>query len=103
VLFVWAVTDEFNLPVGATGDYVNISGYFWIPIVGPLIGDALASVFYDVFIQDILSTKATGARAFAEGETVQARGIAPPPPAPDRYSSSSTQSTARATAFFHFR
>jgi glycerol uptake facilitator protein len=93
VLFVWAVTDEYNLPVGANmtpwivgmivmavgvsfganagyainpardfgprifawiagwgkiampGDYANISGYFWIPIVGPLIGGAIASVF----------------------------------------------------------
>ncbi|HTP18571.1 MAG TPA: MIP/aquaporin family protein [Solirubrobacteraceae bacterium] len=105
VLFVWAVTDEWNMPVGANmtpwivglivmavgisfganagyainpardfgprvfawiagwgkvampGDYANISGYFWVPIVGPLIGGALASVFYDAFIQDILKAR----------------------------------------------
>jgi glycerol uptake facilitator protein len=105
-LFVWAVTDEFNLPVGVNmtpwivgmivmavgisfganagyainpardfgprifawiagwgkeampGNYVVDGGvihaYFWVPIVGPLIGAAIASVVYDVFIQDIL-------------------------------------------------
>jgi glycerol uptake facilitator protein len=105
VLFVWAVTDEWNMPVGSNmapwivgmivmavgisfganagyainpardfgprvfawiagwgkvampGDYANISGYFWVPIVGPLIGGALASVFYDAFIQDILKAR----------------------------------------------
>ena len=44
------------------GDYANISGYFWVPIVGPLIGGGLASVFYDVFIHDILGHEAAGAR-----------------------------------------
>jgi glycerol uptake facilitator protein len=121
-LFVWAVTDEFNLPVGSNmtpfivgmivmavgisfganagyainpardfgprifawiagwgkvafpGDYVNISNYFWVPIVGPLIGAGLASVFYDVFIQDILKArKPPEPGVFAEGETVQDR------------------------------
>ncbi|HEX3804946.1 MAG TPA: MIP/aquaporin family protein [Solirubrobacteraceae bacterium] len=102
VLFVWAVGDEFNLPVGNNlapfvvglivlavgisfganagyainpardfgprmfaliagwgkvafpGDYGNISDYFWVPIVGPLIGGALASVAYDFTIRDFL-------------------------------------------------
>jgi glycerol uptake facilitator protein len=121
-LFVWAVTDEYNLPVGSNmtpfivgmivmavgisfganagyainpardfgprifawiagwgkvafpGDYVNISNYFWVPIVGPLIGAGLASVFYDVFIRDILiARKPPEPGVFAEGETVQDR------------------------------
>jgi glycerol uptake facilitator protein len=102
VLFVWAIGDEFNIPVGSNmapfiigmvvmavgisfganagyainpardfgprmfaliagwgkvafpGDYVHISDYFWIPIVGPLIGGALASVLYDFGIRDFL-------------------------------------------------
>ena len=102
VLFVWAVSDEFNLPVGNNmapfmvgmvvmavgisfganagyainpardfgprmfaliagwgkvafpGNYGNVNDYFWIPIVGPLIGGALASVVYDLGIRNFL-------------------------------------------------
>jgi glycerol uptake facilitator len=121
-LFVWAVTDEYNLPVGANmtpwivgmivmavgisfganagyainpardfgprifawiagwgklampGNYGWIDGYFWVPIVGPLIGAGLASVMYDVFIQDILKArKPPEPGVYAEGETVQDR------------------------------
>jgi glycerol uptake facilitator protein len=105
VLFVWAVSDEFNLPVGSNmapvvvgfivlavgisfganagyainpardfgprmfaliagwgkvafpGDYGNITAYFWVPIVGPLIGGALASVLYDNGIRSILMAR----------------------------------------------
>ncbi len=104
-LFVWAVTDEFNLPVGSNmgpwiigmivmavgisfganagyainpardfgprmfawiagwgkvampGDYLHISNYFWIPIVGPLVGAGLASWLYDATIRDILKAR----------------------------------------------
>ncbi len=128
-LFVWAVTDEFNLPVGSNmapfiigmvvmaigisfganagyainpardfgprifawiagwgkvafpGDYVHISNYFWVPIVGPLIGAALASFLYDFAIQDILKArKGPEPGVIGEGETVQDVR----PPAPDR-------------------
>ncbi|HUA49372.1 MAG TPA: MIP/aquaporin family protein [Solirubrobacteraceae bacterium] len=126
-LFVWAVTDEYGLAVGANltpwivgmivmavgisfganagyainpardfgprifawiagwgkvafpGDYVNISNYFWVPIVGPLIGAALASFFYDSFIRSILiARKPPEPGIVAEGETVQDR------PGPER-------------------
>src|SRR5947209_4685395 len=119
-LFVWAVTDEYNLPVGANmtpwivgmivmaigisfganaGYAINpardfgprlfawIAGwgntalpgktsvtaaYFWVPIVGPLIGAAIASVVYDVFIQDILKArKPPEPGVSADGDTVQ--------------------------------
>ncbi len=126
VTFVWAVTDEFNLPVGANmtpwivgmivmavgisfganagyainpardfgprifawiagwgkqampGDYLvnggRITGYFWVPIVGPLIGGGLASVFYDRFIRSILiARKPPEPGIVAEGQTVQDR------------------------------
>ena len=119
-LFVWAVTDEFNLPVGANmgpfiigmvvmaigvsfganagyainpardfgprifawiagwgkvampGDYGNVNTYFWIPIVGPLIGAALASLLYDFAIRDILKArKPPEPGVEAEGRTIQ--------------------------------
>ncbi len=122
VLFVWAVTDEWNMPVGSNmapwivgmivmavgisfganagyainpardlgprifawiagwgklalpGDYGWVNGYFWVPIVGPLIGGAIASVFYDVFIQDILKArKPPEPGVVGVGETVQDR------------------------------
>ena len=105
VLFVWAVTDEFNLPVGNNlapwivgmivmavgisfganagyainpardfgprmfaliagwgkiafpGNYGNVNDYFWIPIVGPLIGGGLASILYDFGIRDFLKAR----------------------------------------------
>jgi len=127
-LFVFAVTDEFNLPVGANltpfivgmvvmaigisfganagyainpardfgprmfawiagwgsqampGNYGNVNDYFWIPIVGPLIGAAIASFVYDLGIQDVLKArKGPEPGVEAEGRTVQdAR-----PPAPE--------------------
>jgi glycerol uptake facilitator protein len=121
-LFVWAVTDEFNLPVGANmtpfivgmivmavgisfganagyainpardfgprifawiagwksvafpGNYGNVNDYFWIPIVGPLIGAAIASWMYDRTIQDVLKArKPPEPGVYGEGETVQDR------------------------------
>jgi glycerol uptake facilitator protein len=104
-LFVFAVTDEFNLPPGQNlapvvvgfivlavgisfgansgyainpardfgprmfawiagwgkvampGDYGNISAYFWIPIVGPLIGAGLAAPLYEFGIRGILKAR----------------------------------------------
>lgn len=119
-LFVWAITDEFNQPVGSNmapfivgmvvmaigisfganagyainpardfgprmfawiagwgkvampGDYLHISNYFWVPIVGPLIGASLASVLYDFGIRDVLKArKGPEPGVMGEGETVQ--------------------------------
>jgi glycerol uptake facilitator protein len=121
-LFVWAITDEFNMPVGSNmapfmvgmvvmavgisfganagyainpardfgprifawiagwgsqampGNYGNVNDYFWIPIVGPLIGAALASFLYDLGIRDILrARKPPEPGVVGEGETVQDR------------------------------
>ena len=126
-LFVWAVTDPYNSPVGSNmapwivgmivmavgisfganagyainpardfgprifawiagwgkvafpGDYVNISNYFWVPIVGPLIGAAIASVVYDTMIQDILKArKGPEPGVVAEGRTIEE--VRPPAP-----------------------
>ncbi len=129
VLFICAVTDEFNLPVGSNmgpfvigmiimalgisfganagyainpardfgprlfawiagwgkeampGNYGNVNDYFWVPIVGPLIGAAIAAVVYDLGIQDILKArKGAEPDVLAEGTTLQDER----PPAPDR-------------------
>jgi len=35
----------------------NFTGYFWIPIVGPLIGAVIGVVLYDLFIGDVLHAR----------------------------------------------
>jgi len=39
------------------GDYGNVNTYFWIPIVGPLVGGVLASWCYDLTIKDVLRAR----------------------------------------------
>ncbi len=122
VLFVFAVTDEYNAPPGVNlaplivgfivlaigisfgansgyainpardfgprifawiagwgklampGDYGWINTYFWVPIVGPLLGAALAAPVYDLGIRDILrARKPPEPGVYGEGETVQDR------------------------------
>jgi glycerol uptake facilitator protein len=125
-LFVFAVTDEFNLPVkgnltpwivgmivmavgisfGANsgyainpardfgprifaviagwgkvafpGDYAHIHTYFWIPIVGPLVGAAIAAFIYDIFIRGILKARRGPEPGMEVGETFQEVPPAPP-------------------------
>jgi glycerol uptake facilitator protein len=35
----------------------NFTGYFWIPIVGPLIGGVIGIIIYDLFIGDVLHAR----------------------------------------------
>jgi glycerol uptake facilitator protein len=39
------------------GDYGNVDTYFWIPIVGPLLGAAIGAVIYDLFVRDVLQAR----------------------------------------------
>jgi len=41
----------------------GIRGYFWIPLVGPLIGGAFGAFVYDLFIHDVLKARAASASA----------------------------------------
>jgi glycerol uptake facilitator protein len=40
--------------VALPGDYGNISAFFWIPIVGPMVGGAIGAFAYDLAIRDVL-------------------------------------------------
>ncbi len=35
----------------------GVHGYFWVPIVGPLIGGVVGAVVYDFFIRDVLKAR----------------------------------------------
>jgi glycerol uptake facilitator protein len=84
-LFAWAAGwGKIAFP----GDYGNINTYFWIPIIGPLLGGAIAAFFYNFGIQDFLKARmgpeeGTGRvphEAPVPG-TEEGRGAVPPPPA----------------------
>jgi glycerol uptake facilitator protein len=58
--------------VAFPGDYGNVNTYFWIPIVGPLMGGAIGAYVYDFFIRDTLvATGKTPAPVEMHGETVE--------------------------------
>ena len=44
------------------GDYGNVNGFFWVPIVGPLIGGAIGAYVYDLLIRDTLHSARRAAR-----------------------------------------
>jgi glycerol uptake facilitator protein len=45
------------LPGTYTSAGLSFSNYFWIPIVGPLIGGVIGIVLYDLFIGDVLHAR----------------------------------------------
>jgi len=55
------------------GNYGNVDTYFWIPIVGPLVGGGIGAYIYDFAIRDTLiargETPAAGVEA--QGRTVE--------------------------------
>lgn len=58
--------------VAFPGNYGGIKNYFWVPIVGPLIGAAIASLVYEFTIRDILmARRGPEPGVMGEGETVQ--------------------------------
>jgi glycerol uptake facilitator protein len=38
----------------------SFSNYFWIPIIGPLLGGVVGGLFYDFFIGDVLHARKSG-------------------------------------------
>jgi glycerol uptake facilitator protein len=59
--------------VAVPGDYGNLSGYMWIPIVAPLIGGAIGAYVYDFFIRDVLVARGAPEQqdVTSGGETVE--------------------------------
>jgi glycerol uptake facilitator protein len=41
------------------GDYGNVNTYFWIPIIGPVVGASIAAYLYDFLIRDVLIARGT--------------------------------------------
>jgi len=61
------------------GNGAWFSGYFWVPIIGPLIGGAIGVILYDLFIGDILHARLSRfGPAVTEAPEAPAR-----PPGPD--------------------
>lgn len=55
-LWAWvAGWGDFAMP--GDGDWFD--NYFWIPIVGPLIGGVIGVLIYDLFISDVLHARST--------------------------------------------
>jgi len=50
-LFAWA---QGWGKIAMPGDYGNVNTYFWIPIVGPLVGGVIGAFVYDLLIRNVL-------------------------------------------------
>jgi glycerol uptake facilitator protein len=62
--------------VAIPGNYGNVDGYLWIPIVGPFLGGLVGAYLYDFAIRDVLIARGEQPTAEAEerGRTVQEQG-----------------------------
>jgi glycerol uptake facilitator len=58
--------------VALPGNYGNVNTYFWIPIIGPLLGGAIGAYVYDFGIRSTLLARGEVAspEIEARGETV---------------------------------
>ena len=72
--------------IAVPGNYGNVDGYMWVPIVAPLVGGLVGAVVYDFFIHGVLRARAGAppppGRAPEEAEIARERrpeGYAGPP------------------------
>jgi glycerol uptake facilitator protein len=57
-LFAWiAGWGKVAMPGSYSVGTFHFSGYFWVPIVGPLIGGILGVLIYDLFVGDVLHAR----------------------------------------------
>jgi len=70
-LFAWAAGwQELAMPGTLAGSFSN---YFWIPLVGPLVGGVLGVLVYDLFIGDVLHIRVLDAELPEPGLTRHVR------------------------------
>ncbi|HEU0257339.1 MAG TPA: MIP family channel protein [Microbacteriaceae bacterium] len=63
-LFAWmAGWGHVALPGTVDGQF---SWYFWVPIVGPLVGGVVGVLLYDLFIGDVIASRRLAAKLAAE-------------------------------------
>jgi glycerol uptake facilitator protein len=62
--------------VAIPGNYGNVSGYLWIPIVGPVVGGLIGAFAYDLLIHDTLVARGEEPEPGVEerGRTVEEHG-----------------------------
>ena len=62
--------------IAMPGDYGNVSTYFWIPIIGPLIGAGVGAYLYDALIRDVLIARGEkrDPSVVEHGRTVEDKG-----------------------------
>ncbi len=66
-LFTYAAGwDSLAFPGSVAGVFSN---YWWIPIVGPLVGGTIGILVYDLFIGDVLTVRAEMAELPEPGRT----------------------------------
>ena len=72
-LFAWiAGWGDVALPGSISIEGLNFSNYFWVPIVGPLIGGVLGVLIYDFFVGDVLHARAAPPPPGRAGEPEEA-------------------------------
>ncbi|MFB7337408.1 MIP/aquaporin family protein [Streptomyces adustus] len=71
-LFTWAAGwGDLAMPGTSAGSFSN---YFWIPIVGPLVGGVIGVLVYDLFIGDVLHMRAQEGAELEIGVTRPQKG-----------------------------
>ncbi|QHY97728.1 Propanediol diffusion facilitator [Streptomyces sp. S4.7] len=75
-LLTWAAGwGDLAMPGSLAGAF---SAYWWIPIVGPLIGGVIGVLLYDLFIGDVLHIRAQLAKPQEVGDTRPVKGTDEP-------------------------